>query len=77
MQKKSWRFLPNFNYSQSPKEKNGKFYDNDDWPQIRKKDPSRVTMTPNFRDMFNKGVNRYNDLGDKYDKQRQSHSSKY
>lgn len=62
----------NFNYSQSPKEKNGKFYDNDDWPQIRKKDPSRVTMTPNFRDMFNKGVNRYNDLGDKYDKQRQS-----
>ena len=63
----------NFNYSQSPKEKNGKFYDNDDWPQIRKKDPSRVTMTPNFRDMFNKGVNRYNDLGDKYDRQRQSH----
>lgn len=62
----------NFNYSQSPKEKNGKFYDNDDWPQIRKKDPSRVTMTPNFRDMFNKGVNRYNDLGDKYDRQRQS-----
>ena len=66
----------NFNYSQSPKEKNGKFYDNDDWPQIRKKDPSRVTMTPNFRDMFNKGVNRYNDLGDKYDKQRQSRQPK-
>ena len=63
----------NFNYSQSPKEKNGKFYDNDDWPQIRKKDPSRITMTPNFRHMFNKGVNRYNDLGDKYDRQRQSH----
>lgn len=66
----------NFNYSQSPKEKNGKFYDNDDWPQIRKKDPSRVTMTPNFRDMFNKGVNRYNDLGDKYDRQRQSRQPK-
>lgn len=62
----------NFNYSQSPKEKNGKFYDNDDWSQKQMKDPSNVTMTPNFRDMFNKGVNRYNDLGDKYDRQRQS-----
>ena len=66
----------NFNYSQSPKEKNGKFYDNDDWPQIRKKDPSRVTMTPNFKNMFNKGLNRYNDLGDKYDRQRQSQQHK-
>ena len=66
----------NFNYSQSPKEKNGKFYDNDDWSQKQMKDPSNVTMTPNFRDMFNKGVNRYNDLGDKYDRQRQSRQPK-
>ena len=66
----------NFNYAQSPKEKNGKFYDNDDWSQKQMKDPSNVTMTPNFRHMFNKGVNRYNDLGDKYDKQRQSQQPK-
>ena len=66
----------NFNYSQSPKEKNGKFYDNDDWSQKQMKDPSNVTMTPNFRHMFNKGVNRYNDLGDKYDRQRQSRQPK-
>lgn len=66
----------NFNYTQSPNEKNGKFHDNDDWSQKQTKDPSSVTMTPNFRNMFNKGLHRYNDLGNKYDRQRQSQQPK-
>ena len=64
----------NFRYTQKPEDKNGQFYDNEDWNQ--KKDSSNVTMTPNFRNMFNKGLSRYNDLAAKYDRQRQSQQPK-
>lgn len=65
----------NFNYTQKPGEKTGQFYNyQNGMPQ--KTNASNVMPGPNFRNNVVRGLNRYNDLAAKYDRQRQSQQFK-
>ena len=66
----------NFNYTQKPGEKTGQFYNyQNGMPQ--KTNASNVMPGHSLRNNVVRGLNRYNDLAAKYDRQRQSQQSKY
>lgn len=65
----------NFTYTQKPGEKTGQFYNyQNGMPQ--KTNASNVMPSPNLRNNVVRGLNRYNDLAAKYDRQRQSQQFK-
>lgn len=61
----------NFDYTQGPNSRNGEFsmYPNNVKAPAKSSD---VYMSPEYKLNFYKGFHRYNNLGDKYDRQRQS-----
>lgn len=65
----------NFTYTQKPGEKTGQFYNYQNGiPQ--KTNASNVMPSPSLRNNVVRGLNRYNDLAAKYDRQRQSQQFK-